>query len=93
MHVVRLSLGLLLLAAPVHAELRIVGSDLLGPGLVPALENYARRSDVRLTSAFEGSYPGWQQLQSGRADVALLTFLPGRPCRRRPTSACPWPTT
>lgn len=73
-----LSLLVALVAVPIRAEIWLVGSDLLGPGLTASLEDYARRTDTSLVADFAGSQPGWLQLQDGRADLGLLAFPPGQ---------------
>lgn len=60
-----------------HAEIRLVGSDLLGPGLSASLQDFARRTGTGLTTDFAGSHPGWLQLQDGHADLGVLAFPPG----------------
>lgn len=74
----RLCLWMLLLTVTVQAETRVVGSDLLGLSLASGLENYAQRSDKPVAVTFAGSYSGWRQLQTGGADLSLLTFPPGQ---------------
>ena len=73
-----LILGLLIAVGSARAGIRLVGSDLLGPGLTASLEDYARRTGTSLTTDFAGSYPGWLQLQDGHADLGVLAFPPGR---------------
>ncbi|MBP9914438.1 MAG: hypothetical protein KBF26_13640, partial [Opitutaceae bacterium] len=60
-----------------QAEIRIVGSDLLGPGLPAMLQAYAQSNELSLGSTFEGSYAGWRELAAQRAEIALLSFAPG----------------
>jgi len=89
MRVCLLIWGFLLAAGPAIAGTRIVGSDLLGPVLTPALQEYAQRHDTVITAEFAGSHAGWRQLQLGRADVALLTFPPGEPLPAAPYVCLP----
>lgn len=60
-------------------QVRIVGSDLLAREITPVLQAMAERDDRELAVEFSGSYAGWQQLQAGRADIALLSFAPKEP--------------
>jgi len=73
--------GILALLATVHlsrgAELRIVGSDLLGLDFSKTLYGFAVRDGVSLAVALDGSRPGFDELKAGRADLALLTLPPG----------------
>jgi phosphate transport system substrate-binding protein len=73
-----LILSLLVTVDSTRAEIRLVGSDLLGPGLDALLEDYARRTGTRLATDFAGSQPGWLQLQDGYADLGVLAFPPGQ---------------
>ena len=58
------------------ADLRVVGTDLLGVEASQALYRFAGRAELPLVLAFDGSRPGLDQLKSGRADVALLVLAP-----------------
>jgi ABC-type phosphate transport system substrate-binding protein len=58
------------------AELRVVGTDLLGVEFSKALYDYAGRHDLVLALALDGSRPGLDQLKAGRADLALLVLPP-----------------
>ncbi len=70
--------GMLLSAVVVFpAELRVVGTDLLGVDFSKALYDYAGRHDLVLALAFDGSRPGLDRLKAGRADLALLVLPPG----------------
>lgn len=60
-------------------NVRIVGSDLLARELGPVLQAMAAREDRGLAVAFAGSHAGWQALQTGGADIALLSFAPNEP--------------
>jgi len=74
----RVCSGLLLtVASGVAAELRVVGTDLLGVDFSKALYESAGRRDVPLALALDGSRPGLDQLKSGRAELALLVLPPG----------------
>ncbi|MCF7761935.1 MAG: hypothetical protein K9M98_15645, partial [Cephaloticoccus sp.] len=71
-----LVLGLGLMPMIAGAEIRVVGSDLLGVELTPALREFARRNDSAVTVAMSGSLSGWQDIQNDRADIGLLSFSP-----------------
>ena len=65
------------LSLPVgRAEVRVVGSDLLGAGFASTLTAYAQRNDLGLTLQLEGSHAGMEKLESGRAELALMFFSP-----------------
>lgn len=66
------------LAMAAHAaEVRVVGSDLLGPALPRAMEKFGREDEVRVVVAFAGTRPGVEQLRSGEADLGLFVLPPG----------------
>jgi len=67
----------LVTAAAQAAELRVVGSDLLGLDFSKELYAFAGRADLRLALALDGSRPGLDELKAGRADLGLLVFAPG----------------
>lgn len=56
------------------ADLRVVGSDLLGPDFSQALYRCAAREGLRLSLALDGSRPGLEEIRAGRAHFALLTL-------------------
>jgi phosphate transport system substrate-binding protein len=66
-------------------ELRVVGSDLLGPEFATVLSDYARRNGIVLKLELEGSHAGLSQVKSGQAEIALLVLLPGES-----PPAAPW---
>ena len=59
------------------ADVRVVGSDLLGLEFSKALYACAVREGIPLAVALDGSRPGYDQLKSGRADIGLLTLPAG----------------
>ena len=59
------------------AELRVVGSDLLGTEFTGAVKDFARRNELSLTLSLEGSRTGLARLQSGGADLGLIVLPPG----------------
>lgn len=68
------------LLAVVHAkDIKIAGSDLIALEAGPALEAFAQREDRAVSVALNGSYQGWLDLQSGAADIALISFPPDSP--------------
>jgi phosphate transport system substrate-binding protein len=60
--------------ASARAEVRVVGSDLLGVEFSKALYDFAGRSSLTVALAFDGSRPALDELKAGRADLALLTL-------------------
>jgi hypothetical protein len=74
-----MALGVLALlpVAVARADVRVVGTDLLGVNFSKALYAFAGRHDLTVALAFDGSRPGLDQLKAGRADLALLVFAPG----------------
>jgi phosphate transport system substrate-binding protein len=71
------------------AQIRVVGSDLLGRRLAADLRKFAQKNGLVLTVDFTGSVQGWAALRAGRADVALLSFAPGEPLPAPPFCAIP----
>ncbi|HUR56906.1 MAG TPA: hypothetical protein VM029_04295 [Opitutaceae bacterium] len=61
-----------LTAATARAEIRIVGTDLLGVEFSKALYECAGRHRLGIRLALDGSRPGLDQLKAGRADLALV---------------------
>lgn len=66
----------LMTLAPIRAELRMVGTDLLGVDFSKALYDFAGRHNLTLALAFDGSRPGLDQLKAGRADLVLFALPP-----------------
>lgn len=60
-----------------RAEVRVVGTDLLGVEFSKALYDFAGRSRMPLALAFEGSRPGLDRLKSGQADLAMIILPAG----------------
>src|SRR3954469_25436133 len=56
------------------ADLRVVGTDLLGLEFTKAFYEYSGRNGIKLALAFDGSRPGLQEFENGRADLALVTL-------------------
>lgn len=70
--------ALVLLRGPLSgAEIRVVGSDLLGPGFQQAVQEFARANDTTVTLDLRGTRPGMDAMRAGRADVGLFMFPPG----------------
>ncbi|HWA86630.1 MAG TPA: substrate-binding domain-containing protein, partial [Opitutus sp.] len=64
---------------PVRAgEIRVAGSDLLGPAFADALRAFTGRSEQSLALALEGSRSALAQLRENKADVALVMVPPGQ---------------
>ena len=63
-------------SAVTAAELRVVGSDLLGLEFTKAFYEFSGRKGVRLALALDGSRPGLADLKADRADLALLILPP-----------------
>ncbi len=75
----RLAVGLfaLGLATLTRAELRVVGSDLLGPEFQHAVAVFSRENDTPVALKLRGTRPGLEALRAGRADVGLFMFPAG----------------
>lgn len=69
-----LGFGFLLALSSLHAELRVVGTDLLGVEFSKALYEVSARSALTVALAFDGSRPGLDELKAGRADLGLITL-------------------
>lgn len=68
-------LGLMLVVL-LRADVRVVGTDLLGVDFSKALYAFAVSHDWRLVLTLDGSRPGLVELEAGRADLALLVIPP-----------------
>ena len=60
----------------VRAEIKIVGSDLLGIELTRELLAFATVEAQAIALGFDGSRRGLEELKAGRADIALLVMPP-----------------
>jgi phosphate transport system substrate-binding protein len=58
------------------AELRVVGTDLLGLEFTKAFYEFSVRHGLELALTFDGSRPGLEQLKAGRADFGLFVLPP-----------------
>ncbi|MCP5531502.1 MAG: hypothetical protein H7A44_13810 [Opitutaceae bacterium] len=58
---------------------RIAGSDLLARDLTPVLQAMADREERDVAVDFTGSHAAWQALQSGGADLGVLSLAPDQP--------------
>ncbi len=67
-------LPILIFSSAVAAEVRVVGTDLLGLGFSQAVYAFAAERAFPVALALDGSRPGLVALEAGRADVALLTL-------------------
>lgn len=61
-----------LAAAAPAAEIRVVGSDLLGEGFARAVVEYARGDGTAVQLDLRGTRPGADALEAGRADVGIF---------------------
>ena len=68
--------GALGLAVSARADLRVVGTDLLGLDFTKAFYEFSGRNGIRLALALDGSRSGLGELEAGRADVALVMLPP-----------------
>ncbi len=78
----RRALGLILFwglggACLAAAPLRLVGSDLLGPGVAAAIKTFAEERGMEIEMDFQGSFSGRRELEEGSAQVALISASPG----------------
>ena len=60
-------------------KVRIAGSDLVAQELTPVLQAMAEREERELAVDFSGSHAAWQALQTGGADIAVLSLAPDQP--------------
>jgi phosphate transport system substrate-binding protein len=84
-----LLLTLLLVPLGQAADVRVVGSDLLGKNVTDALTAYSKRNDLGLALVLEGSRSGLLQLKAGQADLAMVVFPPGENPPEAPFVALP----
>jgi phosphate transport system substrate-binding protein len=89
MRVTSLFLVLICLINAARAEVRVVGSDLLGSDFTSGLMAYSKRNDLGLKLAMEGSRTGLEQLKAGQADLAVVVFSPGEKPPEAPFVALP----
>ena len=59
-----------------RAEVRVVGTDLLGVDVSRVLYEFSSRAEFPLALTLDGSRPGLDHLKSGTADLALLVLAP-----------------
>ena len=62
----------LLPVAVAAAEIRVVGSDLLGEGFARAVAEFARQNDTAVKLDLRGTRPGLADLEAGRADLGIF---------------------
>ncbi len=65
-------LGMFIGLAMEAAEIRVVGSDLLGEGFARAVAEFARQNDTGVKLDLRGTRPGADALEAGRADVGIF---------------------
>ncbi|SDR69871.1 substrate-binding domain-containing protein [Opitutus sp. GAS368] len=61
------------------AEIRVVGSDLLGDDFVRAVDGFARQDDTAVKLDLRGTRPGSEDLAAGRADVGIFLLPASEP--------------
>lgn len=76
-------------SVPVCADVRVVGSDLLGVDFAEAIADFARRNEQAVTLDLGGSREGLERLNQGRAELGLLVFAPGETLPSTPYSVMP----
>lgn len=69
--------GLLLAVAGPAAEIRVVGSDLLGPDFARAVALFSQQNDVAVKLDLRGTRPGAEELSAKRADLGLFLLPAG----------------
>ena len=89
MRSVPLLLSVLLTLVSVRADVRMVGSDLLGKEFTAGLTAYSKRNDLGIRLALEGSRTGLERLQSGLADLGVVMISPGDKMPAAPFVALP----
>jgi phosphate transport system substrate-binding protein len=67
-----LMLASLLATTASAAEIRVVGSDLLGEGFARAVAQFARENDTGVKLDLRGTRPGTDDLVAARADVGIF---------------------
>jgi len=60
-----------------RADVRVVGSDLLGREFSDALSAYSKRNDMGVTLDLAGSESGMDRLRAGTADLGIILLGPG----------------
>jgi phosphate transport system substrate-binding protein len=60
-----------------HAQVRLVGSDLLGAPFAAALSQFAEQNGLKVTRDLRGTRLGLEELGAGRADLGLFVLPPG----------------
>lgn len=76
MLILLLPLALLVESSAAAAEIRVVGSDLLGTAFSRAVEAFARQNDATVRLNLRGTRPGMEELAAGRADLGLFLLPP-----------------
>lgn len=61
------------------AEIRVVGSDLLGDGFARAVIAFARQDDTAVKLDLRGTRPGTEDMAAGRADVGIFLLPASEP--------------
>ncbi len=89
MRITPLLLIALLMSSTVRAEVRLVGSDLLGKEFTQSLTDYSKRNDLGVQLALGGSRAGLEKLKSGQAELGLMVFSPEEKPPEAPFVALP----
>lgn len=71
-----LALVVVLLLPSLRADVRVVGSDLLGKNFTSALNAYSKRNDLGIVLDLNGSEVGLEQLRAGTADMGIIILAP-----------------
>jgi hypothetical protein len=72
-----------------RAEVRVVGSDLLGKEFAEGFQAYSKRNDWGVVLKLEGSRTALEQMQSGFGDLGLVMLSPGEKPPAAPFVAMP----
>ncbi|WP_157836951.1 PstS family phosphate ABC transporter substrate-binding protein [Geminisphaera colitermitum] len=68
--------SLFFLPAFLSAQIRIVGSDMLGGGITSELARFAKRNDLDIRVNLKGSEPALHSLKRNEADLAVIIVGP-----------------
>jgi phosphate transport system substrate-binding protein len=79
----------LLAVVSLRAEVRVVGSDLLGKDFTEGLAAYSKRNDLGIRLELEGSRTGLERLRAGLADLGVVMVSPGEKMPGEPFVALP----
>lgn len=74
----------LLILTSAEAQVRVVGSDLLGKDFETGLAAFSKRNDLGITTKMEGSRAALERLQSGLGDLGVVMLAPGEKAPEAP---------